>query len=96
MRKQYADSVTKRPHIIGARVKHLVTVQWSVPESCDPATTAPFERLMARARSRGLVKTWDDGRSRWMWYEARRGPEERDLRARCVAAIGHAPVEVLV
>lgn len=35
-----------------------------------------------------LVSSWDDGRSALCWYEARRGPEERELYERCRGIFG--------
>lgn len=69
-----------------------VTVVWKLDDSID---TSHFERLMRRSK-RGLVTSWDDGRGRDMWYQAKRGGEERTLREKCVAAIGAKPHEILV
>lgn len=39
-----------------------------------------------------LVAAWDDGRSALCWYEARRGPEERELLRKCTEIFGCGPI----
>lgn len=70
------------------KIAQLVTAHWAIDE---PADTGVFEQLMRGAIASGLVREWDDGRGRAPWYSARRGPEERALRVKCVAALGHEP-----
>jgi len=72
------------------RVGELVQRSWDIPETSPPADTSAFERRMAREVEGGLVRAWDDGRGRWMWYDARPGPDERSLRDWCVGEFGHA------
>jgi hypothetical protein len=72
------------------RVGELIHRGWGLAESRD---TTRFEALMRAAVAAGLVRTWDDGRGRCPWYEARRGAAERALLARCTEALGAAPEE---
>lgn len=55
-----------------------------------------FEKLMREAESANLVIVWDDGRGKDMWYEAYRGPEERELRDKVVLTLGENPYRVSV
>lgn len=67
------------------KVKHLIARSWRLAEAVD---VTAFERLMRDAEARGLVRTWDDGRGQWPWYEARRGKDERALHRDAEIALG--------
>jgi hypothetical protein len=71
-----------------------VHVRWQLGEAS--VDTTAFDAAMRRAVERELVGDWDDGRGRDMWYTARRGRAERELRRRCVAMIGAEPAEASV
>jgi hypothetical protein len=71
-----------------------VHVRWALGE--HDVNVGAFEATMRAAVAAKLVRSWDDGRGRDMWYAARRGPSERELRRRCVALIGAEPAEVSV
>jgi hypothetical protein len=83
--------------------RHATTVfvRWELGDAADTQADAiragEWERLVVRARDAGLVRQYDDGRGRDMWYSARRGAAERSLRAACVRALaGATPVEVTI
>ena len=42
---------------------------------------APVERLLARARDRGVVTAYDTGRGDVVWFQGPPGPDMRALRA---------------
>ena len=76
------------------RLGELVGVRWDIPEDRPPIEGEAVERLMHEAIANGVVREWDDGRGRCLWYNARRGQDERRLRAAIVKACGEEPVEV--
>ena len=65
-------------------------------ECAEAIERGAVERLILDAVAAGVVREWDDGRGRWLWYNARRGRSERRLRAAIVAACGESPAEVHV
>ena len=67
-----------------------VTVVW------DAKNTHPAEPLVEHASATGLVKEFQRGRGKHLWYVAQRGAREKSLRAACIKAIGEQPVEVSV
>ena len=78
------------------RIAELILVMWDVPETRPSIEGDAVERLILDAVATGVVREWDDGRGRWLWYNARRGRSERRLRAAIVAACGESPAEVHV
>lgn len=55
-----------------------------------------WERIVREASRVGTVRAWDDGRGRWMWYDARRGTAERALYLACCEVLGIHATEVRV
>lgn len=77
------------------QIPNLMLVRWETTGDHQPFRDRAVERLMNLAVARDLVREWDHGDA-GLWYNARRGEEERALRARLVELVRLDPVEVNV
>jgi hypothetical protein len=70
----------RRPGIRKPPIRSLVTYSFDAPENGDSIDESPIERLIEQAQQRNIVRNYDTGRGRSIWFQGAPGRELRKLR----------------